>query len=95
VCVFLLTLVFSSDVPPYHPGYGRNRPSYSYEVYGGEAEAAVPDLIFVLHGEKMEGKSKFLEKRLYRGIDWRDEMRRGDVARADVFSFFLRRYIAV
>jgi hypothetical protein len=89
-------MLFSqTDVSSHHPRYRRDRPSYSYEVYGGEAEAAVPDLIFVLHGEKMEGKSKFLEKRLYRGIDWRDEMRRGDVARADVFSFFLRRYIAV
>jgi hypothetical protein len=64
----LLTLVFSSDVPPYHPGYGRNRPSYSYEVYGGEAEAAVPDLMLAIRRKKLiSGKA------LYSGIDRGDE----------------------
>ena len=68
MCVFLLTLVFFSDVPPYHPRYGRNCPSYSYEVYGGEVEAAVPDLILATRRKKL-----ISVKALYSGIDRGDE----------------------
>ena len=49
VCTFanLWFFFFFLDVPSYYPCYGRDCPSYSYEVYGGEVEAAVPDLILL------------------------------------------------
>jgi hypothetical protein len=45
VFIFANVGFLRTDVPSYYPRYRRDRPSYSHEVYGGEVEAAVPDLI--------------------------------------------------
>jgi hypothetical protein len=93
MCVLLLTFgfFFFLDVPSYYPCYGRDCPSYSHEVYGGEVEAAVPDLIHSVDEKgrveaaavtsifvcmaMREGKANFWQSVCTAEWVWRDELR--------------------